>query len=129
MDQYFERIQQLLSRTDFPARIRFMIEDVIDLRNAKVDFQMHQLNFDCKYNIFYFVLFFHYSSYNIMYDTPRNKKKKMYLFLLLSFWSIQCKIKPQCVKSEAYMSTCFSLGGNFQNLGLNQKCVKSWQNT
>lgn len=35
MDQYFERIQQLLSRTDFPARIRFMIEDVIDLRNAK----------------------------------------------------------------------------------------------
>lgn len=38
MDQYFERIQQLLSRTDFPARIRFMIEDVIDLRNAKVDF-------------------------------------------------------------------------------------------
>ncbi|XP_073245237.1 eukaryotic translation initiation factor 4 gamma 2-like [Porites lutea] len=35
MDQYFERIQQLLSRSDFPARIRFMIEDVIDLRNAK----------------------------------------------------------------------------------------------
>ena len=117
MDQYFERIQQLLSRTDFPARIRFMIEDVIDLRNAKVDFQMHQLNFDCKYNIFYFVLFFRYSSYNIMYDTPRNRKKKIYLFLLLSFWSIQCKSKPQCVKSEAYMSTCFSLGGNFQNLG------------
>ena len=60
MDQYFERIQQLLSRSDFPARIRFMIEDVIDLRNAKVDFQVHQLNFDCKYNIFivYFVLFF-----------------------------------------------------------------------
>lgn len=35
MDQYFERIQQLLSRSDFPVRIRFMIEDVIDLRNAK----------------------------------------------------------------------------------------------
>lgn len=35
MDQYFERIQQLLSRSDFPSRIRFMIEDVIDLRNAK----------------------------------------------------------------------------------------------
>ena len=35
MDQYFERIQQLLSRGDFPARIRFMIEDIIDLRNAK----------------------------------------------------------------------------------------------
>lgn len=36
MDQYFERIQQLLGRSDFPVRIRFMIEDVIDLRNAKV---------------------------------------------------------------------------------------------
>lgn len=35
MDQYFERIQQLLGRSDFPVRIRFMIEDVIDLRNAK----------------------------------------------------------------------------------------------
>ena len=38
MDQYFERIQQLLSRSDFPVRIRFMIEDVIDLRNSKVTF-------------------------------------------------------------------------------------------
>ena len=38
MDQYFERIQQLLSRSDFPVRIRFMIEDVIDLRNSKVAF-------------------------------------------------------------------------------------------
>lgn len=36
MDQYFERIQQLLGRSDFPSRIRFMIEDVISLRNAKV---------------------------------------------------------------------------------------------
>lgn len=35
MDQYFERIQQLLGRSDFPSRIRFMIEDVISLRNAK----------------------------------------------------------------------------------------------
>lgn len=40
MDQYFERIQQLLSRGDFPARIRFMIEDIIDLRNAKVNLKM-----------------------------------------------------------------------------------------
>ena len=56
MDQYFERIQQLLSRSDFPARIRFMIEDVIDLRNAKVDFQVHQLNFNWKHNIFLFYL-------------------------------------------------------------------------
>ena len=42
MDQYFERIQQLLSRSDFPVRIKFMIEDVIDLRNAKVpvDFKL-----------------------------------------------------------------------------------------
>lgn len=37
MNQYFERIQQLLVRSDFPVRIRFMIEDVIDLRNAKVN--------------------------------------------------------------------------------------------
>ena len=36
MDQYFERIQQLLTRSDFPARIRFMIEDVVELRNSKV---------------------------------------------------------------------------------------------
>lgn len=40
MDQYFERIQQLLSRGDFPARIRFMIEDIIDLRNAKVNLKV-----------------------------------------------------------------------------------------
>ena len=36
MDQYFERTQQLLCRGDFPVRIRFMIEDVIELRNTKV---------------------------------------------------------------------------------------------
>ena len=41
MDQYFERIQQLLSRSDFPVRIRFMIEDVIDLRNSKVAFNAY----------------------------------------------------------------------------------------
>ncbi|RMX59696.1 hypothetical protein pdam_00012050 [Pocillopora damicornis] len=35
MDQYFERTQQLLCRGDFPVRIRFMIEDVIELRNTK----------------------------------------------------------------------------------------------
>ena len=40
MDQYFERIQQLLSRGDFPARIRFMIEDIIDLRNCKVNLKV-----------------------------------------------------------------------------------------
>ena len=85
MDQYFERIQQLLSRTDFPARIRFMIEDVIDLRNAKVDFQVHQLTF---------VLFFHYSSYSIMYDTPRNTKKKYIYIYFYPFEVLQCKIKP-----------------------------------
>lgn len=91
MDQYFERIQQLLSRSDFPARIRFMIEDVIDLRNAKVDFQVHQLNFDCKST---FVLFFRYSSYRIMYDTPRNTKKKYIYIYFYPFEVLQCKIKP-----------------------------------
>lgn len=82
MDQYFERILQLLSRSDFPARIRFMIEDVIDLRNAKVDFQGHQLNFNRKSN---FVLFFRYSSYNVMYDTPRNLKEKYFYIYFYPF--------------------------------------------
>ena len=44
MDQYFERIQQLLGRSDFPVRIRFMIEDVIDLRNAKVVLHVNASN-------------------------------------------------------------------------------------
>lgn len=44
MDQYFERIQQLLGRSDFPVRIRFMIEDVIDLRNAKVHVSLNAYN-------------------------------------------------------------------------------------
>lgn len=52
MDQYFERIQQLLGRSDFPVRIRFMIEDVIDLRNAKVTrnacyTEVHNINDTC----------------------------------------------------------------------------------
>ena len=85
MDQYFERIQQLLSRSDFPARIRFMIEDVIDLRNAKVDFQVHQLNFDCKYNIFivYFVLFFFFithHSISCMIRQGIQRKKYIYIY-------------------------------------------------
>lgn len=66
MDQYFERIQQLLSRSDFPARIRFMIEDVIDLRNAKVDFQVHQLNFSWKHNIFLFYFFITHHTISFM---------------------------------------------------------------
>ena len=84
MDQYFERIQQLLSRSDFPARIRFMIEDVIDLRNAKVDFQGHQLNFDCKSNfVFYFFITHH--TIIIMYDTPRNLKEKYFYIYFYPF--------------------------------------------
>lgn len=50
MDQYFERIQQLLGRSDFPVRIRFMIEDVIDLRNAKVNINACKAElYDVKY--------------------------------------------------------------------------------
>ena len=47
MDQYFERIQQLLGRSDFPVRIRFMIEDVIDLRNAKVALNACTVTLNC----------------------------------------------------------------------------------
>jgi len=88
MDQYFERIQQLLSRSDFPARIRFMIEDVIDLRNAKVDFQVHQLNFDCKYNIVYFVLFFfitHHTISCMIHQGIQRKNIFIFTFILLKY--------------------------------------------
>ena len=78
MDQYFERIQQLLSRTDFPARIRFMIEDVIDLRNAKVDFQVHQLNFDCKLLLFYFFITHH--TISCMINQRIERKKYIYFY-------------------------------------------------
>ena len=80
MDQYFERIQQLLSRTDFPARIRFMIEDVIDLRNAKVDFQVHQLNFHCKLLLFYFFITHHTISCMIHQGIERKKYIYFYFY-------------------------------------------------
>ena len=36
MDQYFDRMQQILQRKDLPSRIKFMLEDVVALRNNKV---------------------------------------------------------------------------------------------
>jgi len=33
MDQYFERINQFASNSELPSRIRFMLQDVIELRN------------------------------------------------------------------------------------------------
>ena len=35
MDQYFERMTLLKSNTDLPSRIRFMLQDVIELRAAR----------------------------------------------------------------------------------------------
>jgi len=33
MDQYFDRIQALISNPDMPTRIRFLLQDVVELRN------------------------------------------------------------------------------------------------
>ena len=92
MDQYFERIQQLLSRTDFPARIRFMIEDVIDLRNAKVDFQVHQLNFDCELLLFYFFITHHTASCMI-HQGIRRKNIFIFTFILLKYYNVKLNHK------------------------------------
>lgn len=49
------------------------------------------------------------------------RRKKYIHIYFYPFEVLQCKINPQCVKSEAYMRTCFSLGGNFQNMGAKSK--------
>ena len=36
MDAYFERIRSFGARQELPSRIRFMLQDVIDLRDNKV---------------------------------------------------------------------------------------------
>lgn len=36
MDQYFERINQFATNSDLPSRIRFMLQDVIELRENDV---------------------------------------------------------------------------------------------
>ena len=38
MNQYFERIFMLSQSDELPSRIRFMLKDVIDLRNRQVGF-------------------------------------------------------------------------------------------
>ena len=36
MDQYFDRIRHILDNTGLPSRIRFMLQDILELRNNKV---------------------------------------------------------------------------------------------
>ena len=36
MDQYFERMKVLMANTELPLRIRFKLQDVIELREAGV---------------------------------------------------------------------------------------------
>ena len=36
VDQYFDRMQQILQRGDLPSRIKFMLEDIVELRYNKV---------------------------------------------------------------------------------------------
>lgn len=35
MNQYFERMEKLANKTDYPQRIRFMLQDVIELRKNR----------------------------------------------------------------------------------------------
>ena len=39
MDQYFERLQRLSEQEELPMRIRFLIQDIIDLRRNKWQFR------------------------------------------------------------------------------------------
>ena len=43
MDQYFDRMQQLMTREDVTVRIRFMMQDILELREHKVGFEIHKL--------------------------------------------------------------------------------------
>jgi translation initiation factor 4G len=36
MDQYFERMKSLAANPDLPSRIRFMLQDTIELRDSQV---------------------------------------------------------------------------------------------
>lgn len=38
MDQYFSRIKYFKDLKELPSRIRFMLQDVIELRESKVSF-------------------------------------------------------------------------------------------
>ena len=49
MDQYFARMKDLSVNKELPSRIRFMLMDVIDLRDSKVrGYQVH-LRISCFY--------------------------------------------------------------------------------
>ena len=36
MDQYFERLTLIMKQVDLPARIRFMLQDILELRRNNV---------------------------------------------------------------------------------------------
>lgn len=38
LDQYFDRIQHIMEHTTLPSRIRFMLQDILELRKNKVTF-------------------------------------------------------------------------------------------
>lgn len=44
MDQYFNRIHHILENTELPSRIRFMLQDILELRKNKVDLDFVILN-------------------------------------------------------------------------------------
>ena len=39
MDQYFERLQRLTENEQLPMRIKFLVQDIIDLRRNKWQFR------------------------------------------------------------------------------------------
>lgn len=55
IDQYFDRLNQIMSRPDLPARIRFMMQDVEELRQHKVEF-INNANISsfCLHFVYYF---------------------------------------------------------------------------
>lgn len=44
MDQYFSRIKHFAGITELPSRIRFMLQDVIELRDNKVSHVTHHFS-------------------------------------------------------------------------------------
>lgn len=52
MDQYFERIKNFAANPDLPSRIRFMLQDVVELRANKVSnvFILGFLTWKCNYD-------------------------------------------------------------------------------
>lgn len=56
MDQYFSRIKHFAGITELPSRIRFMLQDVIELRDNKVSHVTHHFSVVLQLHIIFHLL-------------------------------------------------------------------------